>query len=310
MQQKWRPGDVTDRAEGTAATRHYLRGICLILLAGLFLSSGGLLVRHIEQADGWQILFYRSLSFTVMLFVFTVWQHRRGTVGAYQATGWPGILVALFIGLNFTVYVFGMLNTTVANVSFIRSVNPFMAAFLAWLVLGERVRRSLFLAMGAAALGVAIMFVDGIESGHTTGNLIALGLPASFAVVLVALRSAADRDMTPATCLGGLVSVSIAFAMAGDLTLSASDLLLSVLFGTVQLCLGFLLITVAARWVPAAQVALLMLAEVTLTPIWVWLLLGERPTDAALFGGLIVLAAVMSQGLLAVHSARSTPERS
>jgi len=201
-----------------------------------------------------------------------------------------------------------MINTTVANVSFIRSLNPFMAAFLAWLVLGERVGRALFFAMAAALLGVAVMFADGIETGHTKGNLVALGLPVSFAVVLVALRSAADRDMIPATCLGGLVSVAIAFVMAGDLVLSATDLALSILFGTLQLGLGFILITVAARWVPAAQVALLMLAEVILTPIWVWLLLDERPTEPALLGGLIVFAAVASQGILALQQARNARE--
>jgi len=299
---------MTDGTEGAVAGRPYVRGIFLILLAGLFLSSGGLFVRHIEQADGWQILFYRSLSFTIMLFFFTLWQHGDATVRAYRAIGWPGALVALCIGLNFTFYVFGMINTTVANVSFIRSLNPFMAAFLAWLVLGERVGRALFFAMAAALLGVAVMFADGIETGHTKGNLVALGLPVSFAVVLVALRSAADRDMIPATCLGGLVSVAIAFVMAGDLVLSATDLALSILFGTLQLGLGFILITVAARWVPAAQVALLMLAEVILTPIWVWLLLDERPTEPALLGGLIVFAAVASQGILALQQARNARE--
>ena len=289
---------------GVVTSQYYIRGICLVLLAGLFLSSGGLFVRHMEQADGWQILFYRSLSFSVMLFLFILWRHRGGTLGAFRAIGWPGVLVALCIGLNFTFYVFGMLNTTVANVSFIRSLNPFMVVFLAWLVLGERVGRPLLLAMAAALLGLAIMFADGIETGHTKGNLIALGLPASFAVALVALRSAADRDMTPATCLGGLVSVVIAFVMAGDLALSPRDLVLSLLFGTLQLGLGFILITVAVRWVPAAQVALLILMEIILTPVWVWLLLGERPTDAALLGGLIVLAAVASQGVLALRQAR------
>ena len=114
--------------------------------------------------------------------------------------------------------------------------------------------------------------------------------------------------MIPATCLGGLVSVAIAFVMAGDLVLSATDLALSILFGTLQLGLGFILITVAARWVPAAQVALLMLAEVILTPIWVWLLLDERPTEPALLGGLIVFAAVASQGILALQQARNARE--
>ncbi len=280
--------------------RLYLKGVCLVLLAGVFLSSAGIIVRSIEAADGWQILFYRSLAFFVTVFSFTLWHHRGGTLQAYLRIGWPGLIASLSLGLGFTLYLFGLIHTTVANLSFILSISPFMAAILAWAVLGERVARVTWLAMGLAVLGVAIMFADGLQTGHTLGNLIALGAPLTFAIMIVALRAGGDRDMTPATCLAGLVAGAIALTMADGLALSGRDLLLSLLLGAVQVGLGFLCITIGARWVPSAQVALLSLTETVLAPIWVWIFIGEVPTALALAGGLIVLAAVASQGVLGV----------
>ena len=71
--------------------RLYLKGVCLVLLAGVFLSSAGIIVRNIEAADGWQILFYRSLAFFVTVFAFTLWHHRGGTFRAYLRIGWPAL---------------------------------------------------------------------------------------------------------------------------------------------------------------------------------------------------------------------------
>ena len=109
-------------------------------------------------------------------------------------------------------------------------------------------------------------------------------------------RKAGDRDMTPATFLGGVVSGTIAFVMAESLQLTTPDLLLALLMSFLQVGLGFLFITIGARWVPAAQVALLALSETLLAPLWVWIFIGEAPTSLALVGGLIVLGAVAAQG--------------
>ena len=79
---------------------------------------------------------------------------------------------------------------------------------------------------------------------------------------------------------------------------------LSILLGSVQIGAGFILITLGTRWVPAAQVALLALTETVLAPTWVWLILDERPAPIALVGGLIVLFAVVSEGLAGLRRAK------
>jgi drug/metabolite transporter (DMT)-like permease len=277
----------------------------MVLLAGVCLSSGGLIVRHMEAADGWQILFYRSIGFVAMLLTFLAVRYRGRIARPFREIGWPGVVVALTLGVGFTCYLFGLLLTTVANVSFIVSAGPFFAAVLAWLLLGERIHAVTALAIAAAIGGIGLMFLDGMDSGYLLGNLVALMAPFTFAIMVVAIRHAGDRDMVPATCLAGAVAGLIAFTMVGSFQVSTHDLLLSLLLGVGQVGLGFMLITLGARHVPAAEVALLALTETILAPIWVWIFIAEVPSSLSLAGGAVVVTAVIGQGLHGLYRERA-----
>jgi len=134
------------------AQNHYMRGAVLVLCGGLCLSSGGLIVRYIEAADGWQILFYRAISFAVTVLVFLLIRYRGGALRHFLGIGWPGAVAALALGFGFIFYLFGILLTNVANVVFIISAGPFLAALLAWLLLREPVRKATVAAMALREL--------------------------------------------------------------------------------------------------------------------------------------------------------------
>jgi drug/metabolite transporter (DMT)-like permease len=282
----------------------YGLGVVLLLLAGVALSSGGYLIRSIEAADGWQILFYRGLAFTATTFIFTAVRHKGHLRKAYLDIGLPGLIGSLALGLGFCTYLFAMLMTTVANVVFILSAGPFAAALMGRLVLGERVPAVTWAAMVLALAGIDLMMIDGLESGGWLGNLVALLAPISFAVMVVAVRKRTDRDMTPMLPIAGLIASLIALPMVGSLALSPHDLLLACLLGAAQIGLGFILITLGARWVPAAQVPLLTLTETVLAPIWVWLAFAEAPASLALLGGLVVLGAVLVEAIAGIRRER------
>ena len=282
--------------------RRYATGVALVLVAGLMLSLSGVTLRHIESANGWQILFYRSLTFFVVVTLYLVFRYRTRVVRAFVRTGRPGLVVAVSLGLGSACYVFALLLTTVANALFIISSAPFVTAVLGWIVLRERVRPLTWLTMTIALAGIAIMFVNGIQSGRLLGNIVALGPAVSFAIMLVTLRFAGDRDMIPAICLAGFVGAALGFSMADTLVLSRHDLALCLFLGIFQYTGGFVLITLGARYLPAAEVALLSLAETVLAPVWVWLGVGEVPTVLTLAGGAIVLSAVVAQAVTRMRS--------
>ena len=270
-------------------------GVTLVLAAGALLSLSGIALRHIESAGGWQIIFYRSLAFSLVVFLWVAFSYRTRVVHAFTRVGKAGLIVGLSLGLGSACYVFALLLTTVANALFIISAAPFMAAVLGWIVLRERVRPITWVTMAAALAGIAIMVFGGIRGGRLLGNLVALGTPVAFAIMLVALRHASDRDMIPAICLAGVVGAVLGLAMSDTLAISRHDLALCIFLGVVQYGGGFVLLTLGARYLPAAEVALLSLVETVLAPIWVWLGVGEVPALLTLAGGVIVLAAVVAQ---------------
>lgn len=284
--------------------RKYVIGVGLILLGGVSLSSGGILLRYVEQAEGWTILFYRSIGFVGLLFSVILFRYGRQTVRAFHAIGKNGLMMSLILGGGFTCYVFAMLMTTVASVSFMISAGPLFAAIFGWFVLRERVSPVTWMVIAGAGTGMGLMFADGLSGGHVAGVIVALGIPIAFAVMVVLIRRAGDMDMLPATCLAGLVSMFFGAVMADTLNVTLYDLLLCLFLGMAQLGLGFMLITLGTRYVPAAESALLSLTESVLAPIWAWLFLMEIPAPLAMVGGLLVLTCVGLQALSGVQRER------
>ncbi len=281
-------------ADGDDKTRR-AAGVVMVLLGGTCLSTAGVLLRHIEAADGWQILFYRGLFFFLTMVVFLAVRHGDRAFSAIRATGKPGIFIGVTLGLASVLYIFGILSTTVANVVFVISAAPLITALLARLILKERPTLGTWVAMLAALSGVGLMVGDGLAGGGLFGVLCALGVAVAFASMLITLRLKKGINMLPALCIGGVVSVLIGAVMAEGLAVSMRDLAICFTLGTVQFGGGFILITLGARYLLAAETALLSLTETVLAPLWVWVAISESPSALTLAGGAVVITAVASR---------------
>ncbi len=279
-------------------------GVLLVVVGGVFLSTNGIVLRNMEQASGWQILFYRGLAFSITLFLILLFRYRAGIVGAFRAIGQRGIWAGVVLGLGSCCYVFALLFTTIANAVFIIGAAPLATAFVAWLVLGERTSVSGVIAMLVSLGGIGLMFVDGLIAGRWFGNVMALLVVASFVIYLLILRGKRDTDMLPATCIGGVVMAVAGLLGAQHLLVSTHDLLLAVMMGCVQFLVGFMCFTIATRYILAAEVALFALTESILAPIWVWVGIGETPSVLTLTGSAIVLVSVVAYCVMEIARQR------
>jgi drug/metabolite transporter (DMT)-like permease len=284
--------------------RKYTYGVTLVIIGGVFLSLSGILLRNIESASGWQILFYRGLAFSSMLFVILLLKYRWGIIDAFRAIGRPGLWAAVVLGLGSICYIYAILLTTVANALFIIGSAPLATALIGWLILKERTSNFGIVAMLVSLIGIGLMFADGLLEGRWLGNVVALLVVASFVTFLMIIRSRRQVDMLPATCLSGLVMASIAFLVADDFNISQHDLVISLLLGFVQLGIGFLCFTIATRYIMASEVALFALTESILGPIWVWIGVGEQPSILTIVGSGIVLACVGSYCIVGIRGER------
>ena len=283
------------------ATGHR-RGVLMMIGAGLCWSTGGILVRNVELADPWEIVFWRSVFMVVfMLAVLAIW-HRGRMFERIAAVGREGALSGVLLGSTFFFFILSVTRNTVANTMVLMSVGPFFAAVFGWVFLSERVPSRTWSAMAAALAGIVLMFSEGLESGRTLGNVLALGVPIAFALNVVVLRrSHASVSMVPAVMLAGVFSIILSLPLAWPFTCTLRDLTVLWIMGWLQLGLGCVLMTMATRHLSAGEVGLFMLLETTLGPVWVWLGLGERPASIALAGGLIVIGALLANSLLGMR---------
>jgi drug/metabolite transporter (DMT)-like permease len=283
----------------------YRRGILQLVASGFFLSTAGIALRLVELADGWQILFYRSFALSVTILLILVFQKRSRFLDEFRGLGWNDCLLAVFLGTGSVAYVFALLYNTVANALFIFSCAPFLTAFLGWILLGERVATRTWFAIGVAMAGLTVMVVSELAVSHYLGTLLALWIPIAYAASIIAVRRSKRDNMLVALCLAGLVAGGLSAFFVTDFSLTSRDLIISLYLGVFQFGVGFTLVVLGSRYVPAAQVGLLALVEPVLAPVWVWMGVGEVPGLATIVGGTIILLAITTDGILNIKSSES-----
>ena len=282
----------------------YARGVTLVLLGALVLSSGGPIIRQVEAASDWQIAFFRGVAQTIMVMCVLAVLHRGKLVTAFRNAGRTGLIGGVALGLGNVCYILSISNTTIANTMFLLSIVPFLTAIAAWVALRERVRPASWVAICVATLGVAVMVQDGVaerprvRQHHGAGG----GLQRRLLLRRRSCRPAVRHDPHGVHRRRGRGDLLRRGRRRPDLfTISAHDLFFSSLMGFGQVGIGMLLYTVGARYVRAAELSILSLTEFIISPIWGWLIVGEIPTSATLLGGVVILGAV---GGLALWSVR------
>jgi drug/metabolite transporter (DMT)-like permease len=273
----------------------------LMLLAPLLWSSAGVVTRHIERAEAFEQVFWRSLFAFAFVAASLALLKRITPFKAIRNAGWPGLFSGAMWAVMFTAFVVALSLTTTANTLVTMSISPLLTVLFARIALSDPLPLRTWVAAGVAAAGIVWMFSSSMEdSGHVAGMLVAFFVPVAAALNVVVLRaSAAKVDLIPAVMLGGALSCLIALPLALPFSASAKDVLLLALLGVFQLGLPCMLLVLASRALLAPELALLGLLEVVLGPLWAWLGAGEVPARATLFGGAVVLGALAGNELAA-----------
>lgn len=265
-------------------------GLSLMVAAPVLWSTAGVVTRHVERATPFEMVSWRSLfAFAFVGAVLLLQRQRVAPSRALFVSGamWGVMFTAFMLALNFT---------STANTLVVMSISPLLTALLASAFLREPVALRTWVAVGAAAVGIAWMFAADLGAHSARdylGMAIAASVPVASAINVVTLRaSGATVDLRPAVMLGGAISCLVALPLALPLQASARDVVLLGFLGVFQLGLPCVMLVIASRVLLAPEIALLGLLEVLLGPIWAWLGAGEAPTAGTLLGGLLVLAAL------------------
>jgi drug/metabolite transporter (DMT)-like permease len=276
----------------TAAQRR--TGIALVIAAAVAWSTAPFFTRLLAF-DSWTIVFWRGVfGGGLIAAVMLVTQGRAG-LRDLAMMGKSGWLVASLSTVAMVCFIPALQLTNVANVAVIIATGPFAAAALAWIWLREIPLMRTLVASLLALCGVAIIVGD----AHAGADLLGIGLAClmtlAIAGMTVAVRRHKNTSMVAAAAISNLLGSLVSSPFAQSITaVNGTDLFILAMFGFFQVALGLTLFFLGSRLLPSGQASLIATLETPLMPFWVWLAFQEAPTQRAVVGGVLVMAAVVA----------------
>jgi drug/metabolite transporter (DMT)-like permease len=273
------------------------RAVLLMVAVAFLWSTAGMVTRHLEIARSLEVTFWRAFFAAVSLLAIMPVLRGRQVFSNIRHAGLSLWLSGLCWCVMFTAFMVALTMTSVGNALVTMSVGPLMTAVLAWGWLKHQVPVPTWLAMVAAAGGIVYMYAAQIADINWPGTLMALTVPMAAAVNWTVNQQAQFHgekvDMMPAVWIGACLSSLVTLPLAWPLQASAHDVALLGLLGAFQLALPCALCVLCASWLKAPEISLLQLLEVIFGILLVWLGAGEAPTASVVWGGAIVLGALV-----------------
>ena len=271
----------------------------LVLGAAILWSTGGLFIKA-THLSAFELSFGRSLLAAITIAIFT----RREGFGINRISAVTSILYAALLLL----FVLATKLTTAANAIFLQYTAPVYVLILEPIFYKEKFRSSDLITVAACVTGMSLFFIGKLRPEDVSGNLLALGSGVCFALFFLLLRHSKARNVNRASSAiyGNLIVVLIcapAFFGAMKRGIGSGDFIRIAYLGIVQIGFAYLLFTLAmARGVRSLDAGIIGYIEPVLNPIWVFLVIGERPSSWAILGGGIIITSVVAHMLLSAKS--------
>ncbi len=271
------------------------KGSLLAFIAVMFITPDSLFIR-LSNIETWGMLFYRgAIPFSVVL-IGLLFFYKKNFLKALIGIGYPGIFYIISFSICNITFIISIQNTNVANTLVMIAMAPMISAILGAIFLKEIPDLKTWLAIVITFIAVGYIFQDSIELGNFYGDFFGLITAFGLACNAVLARFAKNRDLVPSAVIGKLCVAIFAFFFVDSFMLAENDIIIVPLMCVMCVAIPFVLVTIAPRFIPAAEVNLFFLLETIVGPIWVWLIIKEQPSIETLQGGLVIIITI------AIHS--------
>ena len=266
----------------------HLKGILMTFIGVVILSPDSVLIRLVD-ADSWTVLFYRGLLMSIGVMILLLVTYRSNTIVEFKKIGRGGLWIGWLHGIMTGTFVFAIMHTSIANTLVIISTGPIWIAIIAWLTLRERASLITWLAMIIVFIGIYIVMSANFGGQNIVGDIFALITAILMGFTFTLVRKYKAVNMVPTMAVGGIIAAIIACIFAPTLVLKPEAIIYVIAMGVI-LSISFSLITIAPRYMPAAEVGMIMPLETVLGTLIAWKVINEVPTNNAIIGGIIVVA--------------------
>ena len=271
------------------------KGSLLAFVAVMFITPDSLFIR-LSNVDTWGLVFYRGIIpfITVLLGMLII--YKLNFFKILFTSGYHGIFYVITFSVTNITFVVSIQNTNVANTLVMIATAPMLSAILGAIFLKEPPDKKTWISIIITFLAIIYIFYDSLKLGNFYGDVLGFVTAIGLAVGAVIIRSAKNKNLVPAAVVGKLFVATFALLFIESFALVGKDLLIVPMMCILCVAIPFVLVTIAPRFIPAAEVNLFFLLETIIGPIWVWLIIMEQPSLETLQGGLIIITTI------AIHS--------
>ena len=275
------------------------KGMVLAFTAIMFITPDSLFIR-LASLESWNLIFYRGFIPFLTVFIGLLIIYKSTLIKELMNNGWHGLAYAGTFTITNIMFVISIENTNVANTLIMIALAPMLSAIISFIFLKENTDQKTWIAITITTLAVIYIFYDSFERGDVLGNFLGLVCATGLAVGAVIIRSAKKINLVPSAMMGKLMVTLIALLFADNLVLKGNDSIIIPLMCIMCVAIPFVLITLAPRYISAAEVNLFFLLETILGPIWVWLVIKEQPSTETIIGGIVIIATITIHSTLAL----------
>ena len=267
------------------------KGLILSLIGVLILSPDSLLIRLVNL-DDFSLIFYRSAIPVITIFLFLLYIYKSKLVNSFILIGKIGILYAILYAITHVCFVYSIQNTSVANTLVLIAAAPIFAAIFSVFILKEIPDYFTWIIIFIALIGMIIIGWGSYTTSGIFGDLMALIVALGMGFSMVLVRFYKNVDLVPACLIGCLIAALYALPFNINFSLNYNQIILILIMCLIILPIPFMILTIAPKYAPAHEVALIFLMESVLGTAWVWLVIKEVPPFNTIIGGIILLIAV------------------
>ena len=273
------------------------KGSLMAFVAVMFITPDSLFIR-LSNVDTWGLVFYRGIIpfFTVFLAMLLI--YKLSFFKILFTSGYHGLIYIGTFSLTNITFVVSIQNTNVANTLVMIATAPMISAILGAIFLKEPPDKKTWISIIITFLAIIYIFFDSIKLGNFYGDILGFITALGLAVGAVTVRSAKSKNLVPAAVVGKLIVATFALFFIESFVLINKDLYIIPLMCIMCVAIPFVLVTIAPRFIPAAEVNLFFLLETIIGPIWVWLIIKEQPSIETLYGGAIIIATIATHSFL------------
>ena len=271
------------------------KGSLMAFVAVMFITPDSLFIR-LSNVETWSFVFYRGIIPFVLVFIGMLLIYRLKFFNLLRSNGYYGFAYVLTFSVTNIAFVVSIQNTNVANTLVMIATAPMLSAILSNFFLKENPDKKTWTAIIITFVSVIYIFYDSIKIGNFYGDILGFIAALGLAIGAVIIRSAKKLNLVPSAVIGKLFVACFAVIFIDDYSLIGNDLIIVPLMCLMCVAIPFVLVTIAPRFITAAEVNLFFLLETIIGPIWVWLIIKEQPTTETILGGIVIIVTI------AVHS--------